>query len=160
MTIDWFLLLLATITVLRGLGAGIIFGVLLITLPVRKRVGVIPYAQFIRALYKESGVKVYAVLTGLGALLTLALAIWTFAQGKPAIVSWSIGASLTATILGFVGTGGAFPTMRTLWEASYNDEALVGNLLDRFARWGTFSAVWHIAAFFALVVALGMGVNS
>jgi hypothetical protein len=153
-TIDWFLLFLATITVLRGLGAGVILGIVLITLPVRKRVGLIPYAQFTRTLYREWGVGVYGALTVLGALLTLAIAIWTFTRGEPAIVSWSIVASLVATSLGLIGTGGAFPTMRTLWETSDNDASLVAGLLDRFASWGVFSAVWHIAAFLVLMVAL------
>jgi hypothetical protein len=156
MTLDWFLIILAITTLLRGLGAGIISGIILITLPVRKRIGLVPYAGFTRALYKESGVKVYAGITMLGALLTIVLAIWTFSWKESAAVSWLIGISLVATSLGFVGTGRAFPTMRKLWQSS-DDEALVSKLLDHFARWGTFSAAWHIVAFASLVVALEIG---
>lgn len=42
---DWLDVLLATTVVLRGLGAGIIWGVLTITVPTRRRVGLVPYAQ-------------------------------------------------------------------------------------------------------------------
>jgi hypothetical protein len=83
MTIDWFLILLAAATALRGLGAGIICGVELMTLPVRKRLGLIPYVQFVRALYREPGVKVYAGVTILGALLTSGATVWTFMRGGP-----------------------------------------------------------------------------
>jgi hypothetical protein len=34
------------------------------------------------------------------------------------------------------------------------NEILLARLLDRFARWGLFSATWHVVAFVALVVAL------
>jgi hypothetical protein len=53
---DWLDVLLATTVVLRGLGAGIIWGVLIITVPTRRRLGLVPYAQFTRALYKGIGV--------------------------------------------------------------------------------------------------------
>jgi hypothetical protein len=65
-----FLFTLGTTIVLRGLGAGIITGVELITLPARRRMDVIRYAQFARAYYKSRGVFVYAVITVLGALVT------------------------------------------------------------------------------------------
>jgi len=151
---DVFLLTLVTTTVLRGLGAGIITGVELITLPARRRIGLVRYAQFARAHYKGGGVKVYAGITVLGALLTILLSIAAFLLGKPAAQTRCIMVSLMATILGFVGTGGAFPAMQRLWQASDGDEALLADLLDRFARWGVFSAIWHVVAFVMLVAAL------
>ena len=151
---DIFLLTLATTTALRGLGAGIIAGVGLMNLPARRRLGVVPYAQFARAHYKGTGVRVYAGITVFGALLTLVLSIAAFGLGKSPEVTWWIVMSLAATILGFVGTGGAFPIMRRLWQASNDDEALLARLLDRFARWHVFSAFWHVVAFVALVCAL------
>jgi hypothetical protein len=69
-------------------------------------------------------------------------------------VSWSIAISLVASFLGFVGTAGAFPAMRRLWEPTDEDEVLLSILLDRFARWGTVSAVWHTVGFITLIVAL------
>jgi hypothetical protein len=101
---DWFASLVATTVVLRGLGAGAILGVLLITVPTRRRIGVLAYVQFTRAQYRGWGVKAYGGLTVLGALLTtsvLALAIWW--RASPFVV-WAIPTSLVATGLGFVGT--------------------------------------------------------
>src|SRR5262245_12584290 len=70
MNADRFLLLLATATALRGLGAGTLAGLLLM-LPLRGRIGLVPYAQANRALYKGRGVRAYAAVTILGALLTV-----------------------------------------------------------------------------------------
>lgn len=156
MIVDWFLVTLVTATILRGLGAGIIIGLGLVLLPARRRLGNIPYAQFTRTLYKGGGVRVYAVITILGALLTVACVPWTFGHRAPAIVSWMIMASLAATILGFVGTGVNFPTMLTLWRTSDDDEAVVIKLLDRWDWWHAFGAVWHGIAFFALAIAMAL----
>ena len=154
MTADWFLASLVTATILRGLGAGIIIGLGLVLLPARRPLGNIPYAQFTRTLYRGGGVRVYAIITIVGALLTVACVLWTFVHGEPAIASWMIVVSLTATILGFVGTGVNFPTMLTLWRTSDDDETVVIKLLDRWDWWHVFGAVWHGIAFFALAMAL------
>ena len=69
-------------------------------------------------------------------------------------------ASLAATTLGFLGTAMAFPTMRRLWATADEDEALLGGLFDRFARWGDFSAAWHSAAFIALIGAMVVATGS
>jgi hypothetical protein len=44
--------------------------------------------------------------------------------------------------------------MTALWRASDDDTSLLAVLLDRFARWGTFSATWHAIAFILMVAAL------
>lgn len=76
-------LLLTTTTFLRGMGAGVIFGMAVITLPVRKRLGTKIYATFIKAHYKENGVKIYAGITVLGLLFTGWLAIITYTDNYP-----------------------------------------------------------------------------
>jgi hypothetical protein len=150
---DWFPLLLATTAMLRGLGAGAILGSVLIT-PTRSSIGVVPYAQFTRAQYRSSGVRLYAATTILGALLTaLALAV-AIADREAPIVIWSVAASIVATVFGFVGTAGALPAMTGLWNASDEDAPLLSRLLDRFGRWGMFSAGWHLVAFVAVISAL------
>lgn len=146
--------LLAATVVLRGLGAGIICGVIAITFPTRRRLGLVPYAQFTRAQYRGIGVKAYGALTVLGALLTataLTVAIWWHASAS---VIWLTAASLAATALAFVGVARALPPMFRLWQTSDDDPALVAGLLDRFARAGTFSALWHAVAFTLIVTAL------
>jgi hypothetical protein len=154
MSVDWFLVTLVTATILRGLGAGIIIGLGLMLLPARRRLGNIPYAQFTRTLYKGGGVRAYAAITILGALLTVSCVPWSFVYRAPALANWMIVASLAATIVGFVGTGVSFPTMLTLWRTCDDDEAVVIKLLDRWDRWHVFGAVWHGIAFFALAIAL------
>jgi hypothetical protein len=152
--VDPYLLTLATTTLLRGLGAGMITGVELMTLPARRHMGVVRYAQFARVHYKGGGVRAYAGITVIGALLTIALSVLAFLVGKPFIQTSSIVVSLVATFFGFVGTAQAIPAMRQLWQSSDDDEILLASLLDRFARWGVFSATCHVVSFVALVVAL------
>ena len=55
---DWFLILLAVTTAVRGFGAGLIYDVALISLPVRKQIGAIPYTKFALANFNV-GVKTY-----------------------------------------------------------------------------------------------------
>lgn len=151
---DYFQPALAAAAALRGLGAGIITGVELITLPARRRLGPVAYATFVRAHFRGGGVKAYAGISLLGALLTAALSVAVFLPGRSRGEAWRIVFSLLSTLLGFVGTAGAYPAMRRLWQAPDDDADLLASLLDRFARWGLFSAIWHAAAFVALVAAL------
>lgn len=128
MSADWFVPLLATTAVLRGLGAGIILGM-----------------------------RVYAGLTVLGALLTIVLLTAAVTGSTSALVGWSLTVSLAATALGFIGTGFALPTMSRVWQAPDGDEQHVAELLDRFDRWHVFAAAWHVIAFVGLVIALAVG---
>ena len=150
---DWFLILLAVTVAVRGLGAGIIYDVALVSLPVRRQIGVIPYAHYVRATYHGNGVKTYTTVSILGALLTIAITIGAFVGGESAIVIWSIVISLIATFIAFIGTSRALPAMLSLQEAP-DDETSLSKILDRFARWHTFSTLWQVVAFIALVVAL------
>ena len=87
-------------------------------------------------------------------MLTAALLAAGFLLGRSRWEAWWIVCSLLSTLLGFVGTAGDYPAMRRLWQAADDDADLLASLLDRFARWGLFSAIWHNAAFVALVSAL------
>lgn len=149
-----FSFLIILTTVLRGIGAGIILGVSLMTLPVRKRLEVITYSKFIQAHYKEKGVKVYAAITIIGLLLTVWTLIVAYQLNQPFEIKSAIAVSLIATIVGFVGTAGAFPAMIKLWESS-NDltEAQLTLLLNKFGGWSIFSAVFHIVSFISIVFA-------
>lgn len=157
---DWFALLLATTPVLRGLGAGAILGVLVITLPTRRRIGVVAYSQFTRAHYDGAGVRGYGALTVLGAVMTAVVFSLAIAWGASPFVTWSLVVSLVATLLGFVGTARALPAMRDLKALPDDERALLATHLDRFARWGSMSASCHIVAFIAVVTALAARANS
>lgn len=151
---DWLDVLLATTVVLRGLGAGAIMGVLAITLPTRRRIGAVPYAQFTREQYRGLGVKAYGVLTTVGALLTATVLTLAIVWQASAWETWMTASSLAATGLAFVGVARALPAVVKLWQTSDDDPSLVARLLDRFARAGTFSAAWHAIAFILIATAL------
>src|SRR5262249_39209862 len=135
-------------------GAGIITGVELITLPARHQLPIVQYAQFIRVHYRGKGVPVYAVVTVIGSLMTFVLSIAAFLQNRSAAERSCLVLSVLATTFGFLGTGVAFPAIIRLWQAPDDDEVLLAELLDRFARWGLLSTVSHVVAFAALIVAL------
>lgn len=151
---DGFTLLLLTTVLLRGLGAGMITGILLLTMPARSKLGLVPYAHAIRAMYKGWGVKVYAITTVLGLILTITALPWALVRGESAWVIGLLTVSLLATLAGLVGTGGAYPAMRKLWTTPEEDQQLTGALLDRFGRWGVQSAGSHLVAFASILPAL------
>jgi hypothetical protein len=153
---DQYIVALATATFLRGIGAGMITGVLLIV-PSRRRIGLAAYAVFTRAQYQAFGVKVYAASTIAGSLLTLVLLAVTFQLHDSVAQRWSLVASGTATIFAFGGTSRAFPTMMRLWSDESEDCLTLTHLLDTFVWWGWFSAAWHLVAFGALLCALVAG---
>lgn len=151
---DGFILLLLVTVILRGLGAGMIAGILLLTMPARRRLDPAAYAHAIRTMYEGWGVKVYAITAGLGLILTIIALPWALTKGESAWVVGLLIASLAATLAGFAGTGGAYPAMRRLWTTPENAQQLVGTLLDRFGRWGVLSAASHLIAFIAIAPAL------
>lgn len=150
---DWFATLLAITVVLRGLGAGAILGVLVITLPTRRRIGVVAYGQFTRAHYDGVGVRGYGALTVLGALMSTVVVSFAIAWGASAFMTWALIVSLIATLLGFVGTARALPAMRDVRTVGDDETALLATHLDRFARWGALSGCCHIVAFIAIATA-------
>jgi hypothetical protein len=106
------------------------------------------------ALYPGRGVRVYAVATILGALLTLVLAVAVFARKVEPTVSWSLTFSLIATGVAFVGTARSLRTMQALWETAAEGEVRVVGLLDTWDGWHVVGAASHACAFLALVVAV------
>ena len=123
---DWFLIMLAVTTAVRGFGAGLIYDVALISLPVRKQIGAIAYTKFALANFNV-GVKIYLPISILGALLTLVVTADAFMSGESAIVSWSITTALAATVLAFIGTSRDLPSLLSLRQAP-DDEVVVGAL--------------------------------
>jgi len=139
---------------LRGIGAGAIFGVTIMTLPVRKRLALTAYSEFMKAHYKEQGVKIYAGITVLGLVLTVWLSAIAYENHIPNNVLYFIAGSLLATIIGFVGTAGAFPAMHKLWKAAALRDKETALLLNKFAFWSSISATAHIIAFILLLIAI------
>ncbi|HWR47418.1 MAG TPA: hypothetical protein VN327_07380, partial [Pseudonocardiaceae bacterium] len=127
---------------------------LLMMIPVRRRIGLLPYAQATRALYKGQGVRVYAAVTILGVLLTVVVTVIAFMQGKPVALTSTATISCVASSMGLVGTARNFPIMQKLWVTTDDDETRVASLLAIWERWHIVGAGSHVAAFIALVVAL------
>ena len=107
-----------------------------------------------RAHYKEIGVKLYAAITIIGLILTAIVLYYSYQTNQHSIFIWLVIFSLAATVLGLVGTGGAFPAMIKLWKTNNDDIIVLKNLLNRFAKWHLFSAIFHVIAFIALTFAI------
>lgn len=145
-------LLLAVTVAVRGMGAGIIYDVALVSLPLRHQLGVVPYAKYARANFK-GGSKTFVFVSILGALLTFIVAIEAYIQGVSSVTAWAITISVISTILAFIGTSRALPAMLSLQDAP-DEEVLLKKILNKFAKWHAFSTIWQVISFFALVVAL------
>jgi hypothetical protein len=150
---DGFAVLLAVTLVVRGLGAGIIYDVAVVSLPVRHEIGAVPYARYARALFAGRGAKTFVAVAVGGALLTLAVVVGAFISGEPSGVRWWTCIALVATVLAFAGTTRALPAVLSLRRLP-DDETALAPVLDRFARWHTISTGWQVVSFIALVVAL------
>ncbi len=144
-------LLVATVVV-RGMGAGIIYDSAVVSPRVRHAVGLPAYAGYLRANLAGLGGKSYVPVAWLGALLTITATVAALLSDQPPAVTWWTVGSLAATVLAFAGTGLALPALFRVTRASA--DAQLKQLLDRYARWYAFSALWQAAAFVAAVLAL------
>jgi hypothetical protein len=72
---DWFLALLAFTTIVRGVGAGIIYDVAVVSLSVRHDIGAVPCARYARALFAGRGAATFVPVAIGGALLSIAVAV-------------------------------------------------------------------------------------
>ena len=149
----WFVVLLGVTAFVRGMGAGIIYDAALVSPSVRKSIGAVPYAQYVRANFKGLGAKSYVVVAWSGLLLTLGATIASFLRAGSAAVSWWTTASLAATAVAFLGTGVALPMLFRLTRTPDDPQQLTP-LLERYARWYGMSAWWQMLAFATAVGAL------
>jgi hypothetical protein len=152
---DWLVVLLATTAVVRGMGAGIIYDAALVSPPLRNRIGVVAYAQYLRANLAGFGGKSYVTVAWAGLLLTCGATVAAFLTAGTAAVSWWTTGSLAATAIAFLGTGLALPMLFRVMRTA-DDPAQLTPLLGRYSRWYAFSAVWQAVAFVAAVVALAV----
>ncbi len=153
-----FINLLIITIILRGISVGIILGIGMLTNPVRHKIGINNYAKFIKVFYKGLGVKAYAIMTIVGALLTGLLLILSIQQQLTITVNIFLVFSLFGSAFGFIGTAGAFPTMNKLWATDDKEEKTLIVLLNKFEFWHWFSAIGHLTAFCTLVLVFA-GIN-
>jgi len=149
---DIFVVLLAITTAIRGLGAGLIYDVAWISLPLRKKIGVVPYAKFARANF-DRGFKTYGPVSIIGLLLTIILTVFVFVRDFQPIIFWTIIITMVATILAFIGTTRALPAVMNIRKSS-DDETTLIKTFDHFAFWHSFSTFWQLISFLSLIVTL------
>jgi len=134
---DFFIFLLAVTVFVRGLGAGLIYDVAWISLPLRKQIGVVAYAQYARANFTR-GFKTYGPVSIIGLLLTIAVTVVVFFGDFRPVIFWSVITAMLATILAFFGTTRALPAVMSI-RKSADDEAELTKTFDHFAFWHSFS---------------------
>jgi hypothetical protein len=152
---NWFECLLVATAVVRRLGAGIIYDAAVVSPPLRKRIGVVAYAQYLRANLAGIGGKSYVTVAWTGLLLTCGATVAAFLLAGPAAVSWWTAGSLAATAIAFLGTGLALPMLFRVTRTA-DDPAQLTPLLDRYSRWYAFSAPWQAVAFLCAVIAVAV----
>jgi Zn-dependent protease with chaperone function len=138
----------------NGLLAGVSFEVATVKLPARHRIGSVPYAQFARGADLGNGKAVYPALAIVAALLTF---------GATIIVYWSGGASAlkllllalasAGTVLHFATTAKAAPIMLSIGRTP-DDERVLADKLDRFARWSSVRAALQGVTFLLVLWAV------
>jgi hypothetical protein len=148
---NWFLILLAVTIFVRGMGAGIIYDVAVVSLSLRHDIGVVSYAHYARALFKR-GFRTFFTVSVVGAVLTIVVAVGSFLWSSAGVRSWTCVA-LGMTILAFAATARALPAVLKLRRLPDEPKEL-DPVLAQFAIWHRVSALWQVASFVALVVAL------
>ena len=137
-------------TVLTGLLAGISLDKAIVQLPARHRMGVIGFAAFSRANDLGAGLIAYPVLGISAALLTISAALAVFFQGAPLADAWPLYISVLLALLHSITTARAAPNMLSLRQPT-NDEAVLTETLNRFAKWHNLRAFLQLLNFLMLV---------
>jgi hypothetical protein len=147
------LILILAATIVTGLLAGASLDKSIVQLPARQRMGVVGFAAFSRANDLGNGLIVYPAL-GIGAaLLTIFAALAVFLRGIPLAQAWPLYLSAILALLHSAATARAAPNMLRLRQPT-NDEALLTEALDRFARWHNLRAALQLLNFLMLVWAV------
>jgi hypothetical protein len=150
-TITLILILAATIT--TGLLAGASLDKAIVQLPARHRMGVVGFAAFSRANDLGNGLIAYPVL-GIGAaLLTIIAAFAAFLQRTPLAHAMPLYIAALLALLHSVTTSRAAPNMLSLRQGT-NDETILTETLNRFAKWHNLRTILQLLNFGMLVWAI------
>jgi hypothetical protein len=150
MVLNFMVILILAATVVTGLLAGISLDKALVQLPARHRMGVVGFSAFSRANDLGNGLVLYPVL-GIGAaLLTIGAALAAFLQGASQVHAWLLYVSALLALLHSAATARAAPNMLSLRQAT-NNEAVLTEILDRFAKWHNVRAILQLLNFLTLV---------
>jgi hypothetical protein len=153
MTINLTLILILAATIVTGLLAGASLDKAIVQLPARHRMGVLGFATFSRANDLGNGLIEYPIL-GIGsALLAILAALVAFLQKTPFQHAWPLYISALLALLHSVTTSRAAPNMLSLRKPT-NDEAILIETFNRFAKWHNLRAILQILNFMMLVWAI------
>jgi hypothetical protein len=148
----WWIVLLATATVVDGVLAGASLDQSIKQLPVRHRIGARAFSAYSRAADLANGVVWYASLGIGGALLTLAAA-------SLSLLAVPAREATPALLAGGLAIAHSFTTARGApinfsQRSAGDDEAALRAIFARFERWQTLRAILQVATFVAMVWAL------
>jgi hypothetical protein len=147
------LVLIILAAAFNGTLAGGSLNVTLVTLPARKRIGAPAYARFARGNDLGNGLFVYPPWAILSTLLVFAATILAFAGGAAVRLLALLSASCATSILHFIATSRAAPVMLSIGKAP-DEESVLAEKLDRFARWHAVRTVFQVFAFLLVLGAL------
>ncbi len=153
MAINLTLILLLAATIMTGLLAGASLDKAIVQLPARHRMGVIAFASFSKANDLGNGLIVYPVLGISAALLTILAALVAFLQATSLQQSLPLCISALLALLHSVTTTRAAPNMLSLRQAT-NDEAVLAETLNRFAKWHNLRTILQVLNFVMLIWAI------
>jgi hypothetical protein len=150
---DTTLALVIAATGLTGILAGASLDQSIKQLPARHSIGAIAYSNYSRASDLGNGIAWYAITGSGAALLAIMAAIVAFLQGVGSAQALPIYLAALLSILHTLVTTQAAPTNFSQ-RAHENDEATLGSIFDRFARWQMLRALLQVLTFGMLLWAL------
>jgi hypothetical protein len=146
------LLLLSVATVVNGLLAGASLDESIEQLPARHRIGVRAYSAYSRASHVANG-RFWLIPLGIGApVLTLSAAIWARMLSLPSAALTAVTIAALLSIAHLLSTWRAASINLRQWRAGVgDDERLLGDILNQFARWQALRAALQGLTFVAMV---------
>ncbi len=147
------LVLIICAVVFNGMLGGASLEASLVKLPARKRIGARAYAVFARGNDLGNGLWVYPPWAIGSALLVFAATAAAFAAraGTPLTVALAVASA--TSLLHFLATSRAAPVMLSIRDAP-DEESVLAEKLDTFARWHAVRAAFQVLTFLALIWSL------
>lgn len=148
-----FLTLLVITVVINGLLAGGSFIKVIVELPARHKIGALAFAKYARSADLGNGLYLYPILGISAVALVFICTIIGFLQSFPveAMILLYIGSACSVIHTFF--TIRAAPIMMQVGHAK-DDEEILGSLLNRFAYFSNWRAVFQVLAFIIVLWAL------
>jgi hypothetical protein len=147
MTVDVTFMLVIAASASIGLLAGASLDQSIKQLPARHRIGLVAYSQYSSASDLGNGILFYGILGVGAALLNIAAAIAAYWQGVAFHRVTPIYIGALFAMLHSLATTQAAPTNFSQRNVPANDEAALGAVFNRFARWQHIRCVLQVINF-------------